>query len=189
MSEKLSPRTKRGIAIGTLSLSLAGSAALGFELAPSNGSQALPAKEAKAISADLYKPKDFTKGVPVPGILNGSVTLQDSRLGSTEITYKNPVILERNNSSLGRKSLDGTWIGIPEHNAQGHVVIHPIQIHEGKNDSQTETVNLNDSNNPVLYGAAVYTSEVTHSGDALIAFDITGTGNFPSVPVEAIVQK
>lgn len=189
MTERFSRRTRITAATVT-ALGLLG-AGIGTGVARgSGGPNSNPSSTAAKLSAELYNQRDFPKGVPVPGILNGTVTLEGPNgPGSQKITYTDPVLLELPNTLTGLQSLDGVWVGVPDHNEQGHVVLHAMQIHEGQVDGQTESVRLNNPTEPVLDGAAIYPTAVTHAPDELIAFDITGNGNFPSTPVEASVAK
>lgn len=159
-------------------------AALAVLTACSHGEKTPPPTDhgAGKISTELYDSKDFPNGVPVPGVLNGSVVVVD-KAGS--VTWNNPVLLDRDKGN----SLEGAWLGIPSQNQDGHTYLQPVQIHPGKHNGETETLQLHDPANPVLYGAAIYKTSVTNGPDEVIAFDIQGNGNFPSVPVSVSGTK
>jgi hypothetical protein len=148
---------------------------------------------AHTISTELYDSTNFPKGVEVPGILNGAVVLHTAE-GQT-ITYRYPVILEQ--ATLNKKPdsngkfLEGSWIGIPSHNAKGQVVITPTQVKLGASkEIADESVSIASSTADTIHPAAgLYATTVTGGPDQLMAFDIQGNGNFPSVPVEAAVDK
>lgn len=149
---------------------------------------------AHTISTELYDSANFPKGVEVPGILNGAIVLRTTE-GQT-ITYRYPVILEQ--ATLNKKPddngkfLEGAWVGIPSHNAQGQVVITPTQVKLGTSkEIANESVSIVSATtaDTIRPAAGLYATTVTGSPDQLMAFDIQGNGNFPSVPVEATVDK
>lgn len=144
-------------------------------------------KEAERISTDLYDRHNFPKGVRVPGVLNGLVkvtikTPNGNRTGS----YSHPVILEHEWSP---RNMSGIWIGVPGNDAQGHAEITPLQLELGTHGDTTETLVLDSKLHTVLNGAGIYPTAVKGAPDTIIAFDITGNGNFPSVPVQTHGMK
>jgi hypothetical protein len=152
---------------------------------PVSKKEAQATKMAHKITQHLYDPANYPKGVPVRGILNGSVRIHNP-IGMTH-EIDNPVILVEQHphaqTDKHKKLLDGTWIGVPAHDADGRVVLTPAQIHFGSRGGETETIHLNAKHDTILEGAGVYTTAVTGEPDALMAFDIQGEGNFPSVEV------
>ena len=172
---------------------LALTAAFAGAAAPANAeTHHVSKKEAQAtrlahkITQHLYDPANYPKGVPVKGILNGSVRIHNP-IGMTH-EIDNPVILVESHqhakTDKNKKLLDGAWIGVPAHDASGRVVLTPTQIHLSKNQAgESESLYLNNNHDTILEGAGVYATEVTGQPDTLMAFDITGEGNFPSVPV------
>lgn len=48
------------------------------------------------------------------------------------------------------------------------------------------TVTLNDPVNTVFEGTGIYVTSVTDAPDQLMAFDIQGNGNYPSVAVTTL---
>lgn len=151
----------------------------------SNARKPAPSELAEKISSELYTTNE---GVAVPGILNGSVEIDIATVsGNRHGSYKNPVVLEA--KSDNPDNLDGTWIGIPGSNAQGHVVLTPVQIQLGKHGDTTESLDLVNLTNPVLQNASVYTTTVTGAPDQLIAFDSTGEDAFPGFAVTSSGMK
>lgn len=154
---------------------------------PASPKQARAIKLARQITKELYDTKDYPKDVPVPVILNGSVKIHNP-IGNTT-SFDNPVILVESHThakaDTSGKLLNGSWIGIPAHNAKGHVVLEPVQIHLGKHEGETESLQLKDKHDTMFEGTGVYTTAVTSAPDELIGFDIQGNGNFPSVHIKA----
>ncbi|HVV66679.1 MAG TPA: hypothetical protein VHB72_01250 [Candidatus Saccharimonadales bacterium] len=153
----------------------AGSAKANAETAPAPlPGQAHAEKVAKKISNELYDRKDFPKGVPVPGILNGSVKINFETVGSAE--YENPVILSESHSAAATeknsKLINGSWIGIPTADAEGHVAITPVQVHVGEHNRETTSLHLLDPTHTVLEGAGVYAVPAQNGPDQLWGFDI-----------------
>jgi hypothetical protein len=204
MFHDVDPRTKRRAGAGILA-AVSAVALIGVAAESRGGSSESDKAHALAskISTELYD-TGFPKGVPVPGILNGTVQININTVGGVrQGQYKNPILLERIKNeptkSADANFLDGTYIGIPGSNAAGQVVITPVQVHIGKNGDATTSVILDtepsqdpnvpkfsytDSSEAIFEnGAAVYPSEVTNAPDELMGFDISGNGNFPSVEI------
>lgn len=80
--------------------------------------------------------------------------------------------------------LDGSLIGIPVSDAEGRVVLKPIKI-----DLRSQSLRLRNGRDTVLEGTAIYPTKVTNAPDALVGFDATGQGNFPSVNIKTDVRK
>lgn len=155
----------------------AGSATAEAETAPAPApipGQAHAEKVAKKISHELYETKDFPKGIRVPGILNGSVKINSATVGSAE--YENPVILSESHTAAATekngKLLNGSWIGIPASDAEGHVSITPVQVHLGTHNRENTSLSLLDPNHTVLEGAGVYAVHAQNGPDQLWGFDI-----------------
>ena len=187
MAEKFSRRMRiTATIVSALGVAVVGTG-IGTHLAGiGEDPNAAPSRAAARLSAELYDQNDFPNGVPVPGILNGTVTLEgDNGSGLPDITYTDPVLLERPNTLTGPQSLEGVWIGIPDYNEQGHVVLDAVQIHVGEVSGQTESVHLNNPNEPVLSEAAIYSTHVADGPDALRGFNATGNGDFPSTLITA----
>ena len=166
-------------------------------IAQAETSSPVSRKEAKAIklagkiTKELYDTKDYPKGVQVPGILNGSVKI-DNAIGNTT-SFGNPIILVESHSpakaDTNGKLLNGSWVGIPASDAEGRIDITPVQIQLGRHGGETQSLHLRNKHDTVLEGAGVYATSVTGSPDELIGFDIKGNGNFPSVHIEADGMK
>jgi hypothetical protein len=145
---------------------------------------------AREISKELYDRDHFPKGVPVLGILHGTVELHDDRTDSTA-TYTNPIILGGDDAGTPKDITDDfLYLGIPSSTPSGQTKVQAVGfLQSGTHGPLTETVHLVDRKAPVLHGAAIYPTEVAGSPDQLIAFDMDGNGSIPSVSVTATVDK
>ena len=168
-----------------LSIALVGGLATTALLTGCSGSEKAPSENdhgADRVSQALYDTGNFAKGVPVPGVINGSVTVEDA---AGKVIWKNPAVLAFDQGS----KIDGSWIGVPAYDSNGHVHLQAVRLALGVHGDQTETLQLSDSAQPVLYGAALYPTTVANAPDSLVAFDINGNGNFASVTVSASAEK
>jgi hypothetical protein len=158
---------------------------------PISPKQARVIKLARKFTQELYDTKNFPKGVPVPGILNGSVRIHNP-IGNTT-SFDNPVVLAESHSPTkadkNGRLLDGSWIGIPANDANGHVVLEPVQIHLGNQYGESESLHLKNKHDTVLEGAGIYPTSVSNAPDELIGFDIQGNSNFPAVHIKADGMK
>jgi hypothetical protein len=145
--------------------------------------KALAIQQAAAISAKLYTAEGFKQGAPIPGLLNGKITVEGNNF--KPIDYNNPIILAyaHPRAKLDAKGtfLDGSWVGLPSTDENNHIVIRPIQVHLGRDtNGETETAHLANPETPVFDNALVYTTVAEGGSDELIAFDGSGEGAFPS---------
>ena len=140
---------------------------------PMSPNQAKATRLASKITGELYDSRNFPKGVPVPGILNGSVEIKTS-IGNN-IKYVNPVILVESHSRAktdkSEKLLNGSWVGIPVYDANGNLSLSPVEVHLGKHNGETQSLQLNNGHNTVLAEAGVFLTEV-NGADQLYGFDV-----------------
>jgi hypothetical protein len=184
---------ERATRVLAVTAALAGStagAASAEKAQPVSPNQDRATRIAHRFSQELYD-KNFPKGVRVFDILNGAVKIRHA-IGNTTI-FNYPVILVESHPNTkddtNAKLLDGSWLGIPAHDAEGHVIITPVQLQLGNHLGETASFHLRNRHNPVLEGAGVYASTVTNSPDELFGFDIEGIGSFPSVQITAEGMK
>ncbi len=140
---------------------------------------------ASELSQELYGP-NASQGVPVTGILNGRVKTQFASVnGSHPNYYSYPVILYK-----PKQGLDGAWVGIPSTNQYGQIFLSPVKIQLGNHYGADVSLELNDTQEPVLDNAGISISHQDNKGpDMLYGYDRTGEGRFNSVWIEAYGMK
>ncbi len=165
--------------------------------APMSPRQAQATRLAAKITHELYDTKDFPNGVPVPGILNGTVEIDEPSIHN-KVMFRNPVILEAGHTiaqiDKNNKLINNTWIGIPVSNADGQISISPVEINIGNQpvngasqNGEIMSVHLQKNQDAVLEGAGIYISpQSSNSNPEFIGFDIQGGGKpYPEVRIAA----
>ncbi|HVV66681.1 MAG TPA: hypothetical protein VHB72_01260 [Candidatus Saccharimonadales bacterium] len=171
----------------------AGSTAVKAETASAASPQARAMNVAKKITKELYN-QGNSKGVPVPGILNGSVEMAvDAGAEKYTVRDQYPIILVESHSPSAIENnpnlLNGSWVGMPDAVGNGRVAITPYQIKLGKHNQENITLDLANNHEPVLNDGAGVEAVPSNDGiDKVYAIDLQG-GSFGKHLIQTVGVK
>lgn len=157
--------------------------------------QLLATQRAHEISVGLTDNTDYPDGVPVAGVLNGTVSIISEHDGGTPpTTFINPILLATADPTVSPDTagqfLDQGWVGIPEYDGHGHTGILPVQLKLGQTGNTTVSVHFNNPDRLLLTGASVYMSTAAaNQPGQVFAFDPTGDVGYSGVPIQTTNAK